>query len=305
MIVLKILLLLLKIIGILLLSVIGLVLLLLCIILFVPIRYNVEGSFYGKVKLEAKVSFLLKAVRAKFVLDGKEMNTRIKVLWFDIGGENKTKKNKNNKANKKKKTENQTDTPKGITEEKIEDIIKEDETENEIENEITEEVFPEENQDSSVFENEDNTKYDSQGESSAKEKKKKKKQKHIKKEKKPKREKSEKKDSVLDIKENKKAIDFILKKIKKLFKHVLPGTHRINLHIGFGDPALLGEIIGAVSVVRAMTNLIINVNPDFENKVFEADFKLKGRIRIGTILFIAASVYFNKDVKKLINIIKD
>ena len=67
---------------------------------------------------------------------------------------------------------------------------------------------------------------------------------------------------------------------------------------------MLGEILGAVAVVRASTGLIINITPVWNEMIFEADADLKGRIILGRVLFIAARVYFNKDVKKLINAVR-
>ena len=67
---------------------------------------------------------------------------------------------------------------------------------------------------------------------------------------------------------------------------------------------MLGEILGAVAVVRASTGLIINITPVWNETIFEADADLKGRIILGRVLFIAARVYFNKDVKKLINAVR-
>ena len=78
----------------------------------------------------------------------------------------------------------------------------------------------------------------------------------------------------------------------------------IDIRLGLDDPAMLGEILGAAAVVRASTGLVINISPVWNEAVFEADADLKGRIILGRVLFIAARVYFNKDVKKLISAIR-
>lgn len=359
MIVLKVLLLILKILGITILAILGLILLLLCLILFVPIRYTIEGSYYDKIKLEAKVSYLLKLVRARFVLEGKDKDLKIKVLWFTINGEKKAKKEKKSKSKstavkedkdtkiskdvlleqrvdkleaeiKQETLERQAITNEEITKQPVNDepvkdeSVKDEPVKDEPENDkpdkdelvkeqsaqeepstqeqlIREDQFVQEDQQSQEVKSKKKTKKD-------KPKKEKNKKEKVKKSK-PKKEKGESifdkiKKGVAFLKDNKKTFDFILKKLKKLLKHILPGSHVINLHLGLGDPGTLGEIIGAVSVVRAMTNLIINVNPDFENKVIEGNFRFKGKIRLGTVLFIGISVYFNKDVKKLINMFK-
>ena len=107
------------------------------------------------------------------------------------------------------------------------------------------------------------------------------------------------------LKENRPVIDFVLRCLKLLFKHILPGSHVINIKLGFDDPALLGELLGAAAVIRAMTGLVINITPVWDETVFEAEADLKGRIILGRVLYIAAVVYFNKKVKKFIKAIKN
>ena len=107
------------------------------------------------------------------------------------------------------------------------------------------------------------------------------------------------------VKENRPVLNFLFRQLKALLRHILPGSHVINLRLGLDDPALLGELLGAVAVVRAATNLVININPVWDEKAFEADCSFKGRVLLGKVLFIALRVYFNKDVKKIIHMLKD
>lgn len=81
---LKILLCILKIIGIVLLAIVGIVLLILCLLLFVPIRYRVHASFYGKPRVSAHVTYLLRLLHVNFELDGKESELKIKLFGHNI-----------------------------------------------------------------------------------------------------------------------------------------------------------------------------------------------------------------------------
>ena len=85
----------------------------------------------------------------------------------------------------------------------------------------------------------------------------------------------------------------------------MPGSHTILIKLGLDDPALLGEIVGGIAVFRAMTGIVINITPVWNDKVFEAELDFKGRIILGRVLYIAAGVYFNKEVKKIIKTIKN
>mgnify|MGYP000590642635 FL=1 len=107
------------------------------------------------------------------------------------------------------------------------------------------------------------------------------------------------------IKENRGVIDFVMRQLKLLFKHIMPGSHTISIKLGLDDPALLGEIVGGIAVFRAMTGIVINITPVWDDKVFEAELDFKGRIILGRVLYIAAGVYFNKEVKKIIKTIKN
>ena len=87
---LKILLCILKIIGIVLLAIVGIVLLILCLLLFVPIRYRVHASFYGKPRVSAHVTYLLRLLHVNFELDGKESELKIKLFGHNISDGKKT-----------------------------------------------------------------------------------------------------------------------------------------------------------------------------------------------------------------------
>jgi hypothetical protein len=71
---------------------------------------------------------------------------------------------------------------------------------------------------------------------------------------------------------------------------------------GLGDPALTAELYAAYAAVRAFMprKLKVNFGPDFDRKMVYTDTHMKGHITLFTALYIAASCYFNKDVRKTI-----
>lgn len=94
-----------KFIGIALLILLALLLLLLLVILFVPIRYQAEVSYYDKLTVKAKVSYLLKllCVSADYST-GQPVHYRGRLLWFTLfADEDSVKKvaHKTKKAAKK------------------------------------------------------------------------------------------------------------------------------------------------------------------------------------------------------------
>ncbi len=57
--------------GIVLLGIVGLLLLALFLVLLVPVRYRIQGSFYGEPKAQAGVSWLCHALSVKAVYENK------------------------------------------------------------------------------------------------------------------------------------------------------------------------------------------------------------------------------------------
>lgn len=309
MIILNIFLLILKIIGITLLVILGLILFILCLLLFVPIRYDVLAKYQEQPDIRVRISYLLKAVRARYVLSGKESSLRVKVLWFTLMGGDKKKKPKRTKRRKM-----QEDQKRAEMTETAAPLSGPSNTENKAETSGRAEEavkMPSDNGQTVVKEQEPPKSSPVQQKPQQEKSWKKKKQKKN-------RENNKKtgtdapsggimemiKQIAALIKENKEVIAFLFKQLKALLKHILPGSHVINLKLGLEDPAALGEILGAAAVIRSATNLVINITPFFNEKIMEADCHFKGRIRLGKLLFIALKIYFNKDIKRIIRQVK-
>lgn len=89
----------LKIIGILLLVILGLLLFVIISVLFVPLRYRAEGSFYEKLKGSASVSWFLHLISLKISYDEKAQ-VDVRVLWFHPGREKAEKRRTERKHRK-------------------------------------------------------------------------------------------------------------------------------------------------------------------------------------------------------------
>lgn len=82
---LHILLLVLKIIGIIIAAILGILVLLLCIVLFVPFRYEIKGRSEGtaaSLKGKIKVAWLLHLFRADVYYKDQKLMWRIRFAWF-------------------------------------------------------------------------------------------------------------------------------------------------------------------------------------------------------------------------------
>lgn len=302
--ILNILLTVLKIIGIIILVLLGIVLLLLCLLLFVPIKYKVNAGFHGNLKVNAHVTYLFRLLYVHFSLEGTQSDMRISLFGRSISGKsNKPKPVKEASAPVKKAvtTEQQT---KHEDKEAAAPVKKSVTAEPPAKEKPIPEKPKQENPADTAAKNTDAAKAeDDKHTEKAKDKPKKEKNKNT----------NPKSGGIIDtiknitalLKENKHVLKFLFHQLKLLFRHVLPGSHVIDIRLGLDDPAALGEILGAAAVVRAATGLVINITPVWDEAVFEAEADLKGRIILGRVLYIAARVYFNKDVKKLINAVKN
>lgn len=360
MIILKVLLMILKILGIAILSIIGTLLVLIVLALVLPLKYNVSFDYKEKnIDLVAKLSYFFRIFRVEFLMNSENKRLKIKILWFELGNKKpkktkKTKKAKNQKINtgadnpdennnpvqivnetndsKIDISNNQTETQDTQSDKKQDVSLKEQEDTKASKTQIAENASGTNKKDDAVYTHEKEISSDTHKEDITVDTHKKeitsgthekestsdvKKSEGVKKPgdkgKTKNQNKPEKKASVSEkiknvtdfLKENKPAFSIIYRKLIRLFRHILPGSHRIDIKLGIEDPASLGEIMGAIAIFRSATNFVINFTPYFNDNVIEVQSKFKGKIRPITILFIGLSAYFNKSVKALIKKIRN
>ncbi len=139
----------------------------------------------------------------------------------------------------------------------------------------------------------------------SKEEKQKKKEK--KKEKIPFRERLRKgKDRFLEIKNYKddprvqNAVSEILPEIKKMILRIFPKNAEGDLHFGFQDPFLTGQVLGIFAMLYPVTKKKLLLYPDFENAVVSGALSFDGRIFLGTLVFYAIKIFLKKDTVYMI-----
>lgn len=331
---LQILLLILKILGIVLLAILGIVLAVLLLVLFVPVRYRVDGSFDGKPQGGAMVSWLLHLVTVRVNYDGS-VKALVKILWFKVF--------------------NQTVwSPDGDDGEAAEEIDGVEETaEDGLEElpdvhvtEIAESDVPAKKQGatepkpaateskpaakgetaaapkanvtkSSVAKSQGEAKAQIETQSQAEVEEKAPIEKAV--------EKicvfidkisgtyeqtSEKIHAVqakinqvrafLSNAENQNTIKLLLGQVLKLLKHVLPKKIQGRVKFGFEDPYTTGQVLTYISPFYGLYTKSLDIDPVFDEKVMEGELHIKGRIRLGSLIWIVVRVFFNKNFRKLL-----
>ena len=319
--VLKVILFLLKCIGILLLGLLGLVLLVALLGLLAPVRYR------GKLKkreapeevlfADGLVSWLNPLVRVRIRYTEKKLFYTVRLFGFCILDSEKPKKEKPERKRKEKKEkhaensaekEDVAERPESGREEQIAesaqlpDVLPEE----------SEEAIPVESasEDSGDLQKEDTQKEDTKKESFFVKIKKffekvkafpgklKEKVSRLIKTIKLLWHKKEKVIQFLQDELHKQALGTAWGTAKKVFRHVLPGKLKGHLEFGTGDPESTGKALGILGILYAWYGKGITVVPDFYEKRVVADLEFKGRIRFGTLLRLFLSLMRDKQVKR-------
>lgn len=89
-----------------------------------------------------------------------------------------------------------------------------------------------------------------------------------------------------------------------LLKSVSPRKIQGNLLIGTGDPASTGQVLAIYGMLYPLLGNHIDIVPDFEQQIIEGDLYVKGRITVFKALKTAWIIYFNKDLRRLIKLLK-
>ena len=96
------------------------------------------------------------------------------------------------------------------------------------------------------------------------------------------------------------AIHLLLGNTGNLLGHIRPRKLSGYLDFGFDDPSITGRVLGILSVFLPQVGKTFDINPDFEKSHLECDITSSGRIYLFYLIYIAASTYFNKNIKYVI-----
>lgn len=298
--ILTVLLLILKILGIVLLVLLGILLALLLIVFFVPVRY--QGSGYREegdpvpVHVQLKVTWLLHLVRVSFIYP-EEAFLKVKVLFFQILPAKEKKKKASNKKKDDRAAKKESDEKKQKTDKKeaghdVRDTASDqkisDEGNTAVEDggddrrtllDFVRKLFSAiRNIKYTIRKIYDkinhiihNIRY------------------YIK---------------ILQTESFKRAFVLCREQLLRLMKIVLPRKVSGTFTIGMEDPAATGQILSIYGILYPLIGDSITVIPDFEKPVMEGSFRFKGKITAFTLIRIAAKIYFDKDLKRVICLFK-
>lgn len=310
----QVLLLILKIIGIALASIIGFVLFILLVVLFVPIRYRARVIKKPEhLEVTGRVSFLFSFLRVTVrYFEKLTYQGHIFVFKFlDSEKEKKPKRPKKKKQSKKEETIEQQEEPQLLSEneeQKKEELLLEttEKTEEPLEeveeptlDEVLDEMMQEEAESVETekvgFFEKIGLKIEQIKNTIDKVIGKVRKIWHQK----------EEVERILEKERTKRAISFVLGKVVKILRHILPRKLKGYLIFGSGDPATTGKILAVLGVVYAKTGPLIDITPNFVEKQLECDLEMEGKIQIIVLVVIAVQIIMKKEVRQLIKDVKN
>ena len=284
----------LKIIGIVLLAIVILLLLLFFCILFVPARYRITGSYEETFVCKAKITWLLHFIVVKINVE-KETVTSIRILGIPLSvflrkkKEPAVEKQKTNKPAVEKQKTNKPAVEKQNINKPQHDANGDKETDTSCKSEkitffkkIKSKIQKIINLFNSII--------------------------------------NQIKLFFTDIKEKKDRIkrylsilksdaakaSFLLckKKLFKILKHFIPRKMHANITYGLSDPADTGYILALYSILPEAFGKKVVLYPDFNQAVFKCDFRMKGLIRMWTLLHQILSVIVDKNCKNFYKTLK-
>lgn len=100
--------------------------------------------------------------------------------------------------------------------------------------------------------------------------------------------------------ENQKAFRLLLSRVKYLLHHLRFRRFEGRLQFGFDDPAMMGRILGVLSLFYPLYGESFTITPVFDHTLFEGEIALKGHVRLIHILIAGIQLMMNKKIRGLV-----
>ena len=100
--------------------------------------------------------------------------------------------------------------------------------------------------------------------------------------------------------ENREVFRLLVSRGKKLLRHVRRRKIKGNWQFGFSDPYRTGQVLTAVSPFYGLYAKELELIPDFEHEVLKGEISVKGRIRMGVVLWTGIRLFLNKNFRRLL-----
>lgn len=89
------------------------------------------------------------------------------------------------------------------------------------------------------------------------------------------------------------------KRLSKIIKNIAPKKYEVKLHLGFEDPATMGNVLAVWGMLYPFHMGKVDIQPEFEQKIMEGSFRLKGKMSIYILLWTGWLLITDKNIKQL------
>lgn len=98
---------------------------------------------------------------------------------------------------------------------------------------------------------------------------------------------------------HRRAFARLKKEAFRLLKFLRPKKFMLRTRFGFEDPYHTGQVLALLSVIYPFVGGQLSVEPDFEKRVLEGELFIKGKIRTMYALITAWNLFWDKNVRRL------
>lgn len=104
---------------------------------------------------------------------------------------------------------------------------------------------------------------------------------------------------LLQQESTKRAFELCKKQLLRILKNLCPNKYSVKLHLGFEDPAVLGNVLAVWGMLYPWHMGNIDICPEFEKQIVEGSFFFKGRVSVYVLLWTAWLFMTDKNIKRL------
>lgn len=104
---------------------------------------------------------------------------------------------------------------------------------------------------------------------------------------------------------NQTAVKHAFREIGYIIKKIMPQSLRAMGVVGFADPSTTGKMAGVLAMLMPFYKDAVQIEPDFEQQRIEGVVTLKGHIRLGIFIVAAVRLMLDKSVRRLIKQVLD
>jgi hypothetical protein len=103
-----------------------------------------------------------------------------------------------------------------------------------------------------------------------------------------------------DRQETKDALNNVFGQLLYLLKKIKPSKIEGDLVFGTGDPATTGQAIGAIAALYGFFPEKLHITPDFEEKKYEGNLHVKGKLRLIHVVVIAVRLIADRNFRYVV-----